>query len=498
MGRTSNVQLSTSKFELIRMGEILGRASCIGAGIFPYVKLYPLPLLVLAASAFAQDAPSFPAPKSLGDVSSYGRNIQRTMRLLATSTPEKKNTVRILFYGQSITEQAWWKIVADDLKKRFPNANLVIENRAIGGHSSQLLVKTAEADLYPFQPDLLIFHVYGSHVEYESIIKSVRERTTAEILLQNDHVTKPENLTEETDPAKLNPGNWDPFISYQFLPSIAKKYQAEFVDQRAIWKQYLADHKLAPSALLSDSVHLSPQGEFLMAEAVKAYLRYDPKLAPSPAEEWVKTIVVGKDVSWKDGKLTIPFSGSRVDLIAGPTGGGPVSLTIDGKKPSELPGPYDFTRTTAYPQSNWPCLLRVQAGKSLQAEEWTLTLKNVGGDVKAIQFELVGSKTGADGAGEVGQNFVSKSGRIVIEPGDWNLDYCVKVFGQRLKEGFEVKWQVKPAFVDNLVVRATGAAGTESAQTVVQGLPNGKHVLEITGAATTPISAVRIYTPALN
>lgn len=29
------------------------------------------------------------------------------MRLLATSTAEKRNTVRILFYGQSITEQKW-------------------------------------------------------------------------------------------------------------------------------------------------------------------------------------------------------------------------------------------------------------------------------------------------------------------------------------------------------------------------------------------------------
>ena len=66
----------------------------------------------------AQEATPFPAPKSLGDVKSYGKNIQRTMRLLETSTPEKRNTVKILFYGQSITEQAWAKQVADDLKKR--------------------------------------------------------------------------------------------------------------------------------------------------------------------------------------------------------------------------------------------------------------------------------------------------------------------------------------------------------------------------------------------
>jgi hypothetical protein len=151
------------------------------------------------------------------------------MRLLAESTPEKRNTVRILFYGQSITEQAWWKIVADDLKTRFPHANLVIANRAIGGHASQLLVKTAEADLYPWQPDLLIFHVYGSHDKYEDILRTVRERTCAEILQQNDHVTKPADLTEETDPAKLwfNKGGWDAFMN----PSLAAGALTEVLDR---------------------------------------------------------------------------------------------------------------------------------------------------------------------------------------------------------------------------------------------------------------------------
>ena len=38
-----------------------------------------------------------------------GAGVQRTLTLLATSTQERRNTVRILFYGQSITEQEWWK-----------------------------------------------------------------------------------------------------------------------------------------------------------------------------------------------------------------------------------------------------------------------------------------------------------------------------------------------------------------------------------------------------
>ena len=81
-------------------------------------------------------AEDFPKPKSFGDIANSGRNIQRTMRLLAESTPQKRNTVRVLFYGQSITEQKWAKMVEEDLRRRFPNAHLVIENRALAGFAS--------------------------------------------------------------------------------------------------------------------------------------------------------------------------------------------------------------------------------------------------------------------------------------------------------------------------------------------------------------------------
>ena len=181
----------------------------------------------------ATNIPSYPLVK-FPDPSVWGRNIQRTMRLLAESTAEKRNTVRVLFYGQSITEQKWAKLVADDLRRRFPNANLIVENRALAGFASQMLVRTAETDLYPFQPDLLIFHVYGAHDKYEDIIRRTRERTTAEILQQNDHVTKPADLTEETDPAKvpIQSGKWDAFMNHNWLPSLAKKYGTDRADRR--------------------------------------------------------------------------------------------------------------------------------------------------------------------------------------------------------------------------------------------------------------------------
>ena len=132
--------------------------------------------------------------------------------------------------------------------------------------------------------------------------------------MQNDHVTKPADFTEETDAAKLPPAgkHWDAFMNHNHLPSLAKKYGAELCDQRALWKAYLTENKLEPKALLKDDVHLNAHGEWFMAECVNGYLRRDAKFDPAPAEGWVKTYEVGKDVHWADGKLRLDFDGSHV------------------------------------------------------------------------------------------------------------------------------------------------------------------------------------------
>ena len=451
-----------------------------------------LPLLARAAD--------FPAPKTLGDVSTYGRGVQRTMRLLTESTPEHRNTVRVLFYGQSITEQGWWKIVADDLRARFPNANLVIENRALGGFASQMLVQTAETDLYPFQPELLIFHVYGAHDKYEDIIRRTRERTCAEILMQTDHVVKPADLTEETDPAKvpIQSGKWDAFMNHNWLPSVAKKYGAELCDQRAIWKQYLGDFALEPKALLRDAVHLNPHGEFLMAECVKAYLRRDASFDPAPAEAWVKTLVVGKDARFENGKLRVEFEGNRVDVVCKAGSAAPAVVTIDGRKPSEFPELYGFTRALPKPGGKWPPIAPIGSEKPLLIEDWTMEVRKDSANEKLFTFILTGSKTGPDGEGRSDARFVSKSGRIVITPEDWNVEFALSVLAglKPVPESFAVKWNVESRFVDEFVSPGVKDPAIETTVTLAQGLSNTKHTLEIAGGAET-IGALRVYHPAL-
>lgn len=449
------------------------------------------------------DTASFP-PVKLLDTSSWGKNIQRTMRLLADSTAEKPNTVRVLFYGQSITEQKWAKLVEDDLRRRFPHANLVIENRALGGFASQLLVRTAETDLYPFQPDLLIFHVYGAHDKYEDIIRRTRERTCAEILMQTDHVTKVADLTEETDPAKvpIQSGKWDAFMNHNWLPSLAKKYGAELCDQRAIWKQYLADNALQPKALLKDDVHLNAHGEYLMAQCVNAYLRRDEKFDPAPAEQWVRTLVVGKDIAWKDGKLTVEFEGARVDAVAKTGSASPAAVRIDGRKPSEWPELYGFTRAVTKPEGKWPVkwpvIAPISSEKPLLVEDWTLDVRKDAANEKLFTFTLTGSKTGPDGEGRSDAKFVSNSGRVVIAPEDWNVNYAMSLAGIKpVPEQFAVKWKVEPRFVDEFTAPNLQDAAIESVITLASGLPNTKHTLEITGGPDQPLTAVRIYQPPL-
>jgi hypothetical protein len=468
-----------------------------------FVRLCALACSFLCLTAFAAEPSTYP-PTKFPDASGWGRNIQRTMRLLATSTAEKRNTVRILFYGQSITEQKWSKQVEEDLRRRFPHANLIIENRALGGFASQMLVKTAETDLYPFQPDLLIFHVYGAHDKYEDIIRRTRERTTAEILIQTDHVTKVADLTEETDPAKvpIQSGKWDAFMNHNHLPSLAKKYGAELCDQRALWKAYLTENKLEPKALLRDSVHLNAHGEWLMAECVEAYLRYDPKLGQSPAEDWVKTYEVGKDVKWMDGKLRLDFEGSRVEVICKSGNAAPAAVRIDGRKPSEFAELYGFTRAVTKPEGKWlvkwPVIAPLGSVKPLLIEDWTLAVSKDAQNDKLFTFTLTGSKTGVDGEGRSDARFVSKSGRVVIETNDWNVAYATSLAGIKpVPEKFDVKWRVEPRFVDEFVSPGVKDASIETTVTLAQGLPNTKHTLEVSGVEMPPIKAIRVYRPAL-
>jgi len=460
-------------------------------------------ILLPAAGLFAAADPAdYPPPKSLGPVASYGANVQRAMTLMATSTPAKRNPVRVLFYGQSITAGPWTAAVARDLRARFPFADLHVENRTLLGFTADYLVRTAEADLYPAYPDLVIFHVYGPPAEYEAIIRRVRERTTADILHATDHLTPihADSADETPDPAKLtaaaNPHRWQ---NHVFYPDLSRRYGTELADVRGLWRQYLRDHKLRVEDLNGDPIHPNAHGDYLMAEIVKAHLRHRPDLPSDGWKDRVATHAVGTDVKWENGRLLLPFDGNRVDLLFHPgAAAGPVEVRIDGKRPSEFPELYQPTRTyNVAPPEPKPVLLRVGATAPRVVEEWTLTATDFSPDKKRFRYTVAGSVTGEDGGGDSAAPFVSKSGRVAIEPADfypWTLSLAM---ARPDADRLVVRWTVAGMFTDTAAAPPARGPGLDAAVTVAQGLRPGRHVLELTGGPDSQLEAVRVFRPPL-
>jgi hypothetical protein len=444
----------------------------------------------------------FPLPTPAQDDSNFGSAIQRTMTLLATSTPEHRHPVRILFYGQSITKQKWWIDVANDLKKRFPNADLVIENRALGGFDASRLIRPAEHDLYPFYPDLTIFHVYGGDEDYEAIIANLRRRTTSEIAFHSDHITWQPTHTNADSPDNLKTYEWHNFHSIHWLAKIAQKYGGELIEIRRPWRQYLKDNNLQPKDLLSDDIHLNDHGNFLLASLVKPHLRYNPNFSTDLWKDLVRNYEVGTDVQWKDGKLVLEFEGNRIDAIAAKSNNGnspQAKILIDGKKPSEFPELYTITRPSEAVGVDWPAIIQVSSEKPLLVEDWTARITEINNDASQFKFEVLGSKTGRDGSGISERKFVSNSGRVVIEPRNWWLKNASEQSGKTTPKGFEIKWQVKPMFADTYVAPKVENPALESFTTLAQNLKNSKHRLEIIPDKNgiVPIQALRVYKPPL-
>src|SRR5271168_5330845 len=123
------------------------------------------------------------------DTVSDQQKIARTLEIIRTSTPTNHKVLKVLFYGQSITRSGWHNAVIAHWREKYPNTVFVVENRALGGFASQVLVRTTEQDIAAFYPDLIIFHVYGDHSAYEEIIRLFRARTAADIIVQTDHVS---------------------------------------------------------------------------------------------------------------------------------------------------------------------------------------------------------------------------------------------------------------------------------------------------------------------
>ncbi|MDO8951293.1 MAG: SGNH/GDSL hydrolase family protein [Draconibacterium sp.] len=442
-------------------------------------------------------AQPWPLPE-LPDTISYGRFTSRTLHLLQASTAEKPNTVKILVYGQSISVQDWWLQVKKAIETRFPNANLIMENRAIGGFSSQILYKTVEMDVSTFYPDLVLLHIYGSHIAYDSVLHTIRSRTVAEVAIQTDHFAG-ENA-------------WSDTMSYHFLPALAEKYKCDLINIRDPWKKYLVDNKLTPKDLLKDDIHLNKHGEFLMAELIKPLFRYKPEFEPD-LFGLCTVYKVGKDFEIKNGKIEMPFIGNKVDLVLTKTNDEKLSkaeVLLDGKRPSTYQGTYFMTRPYSAENTSWPWTLpaMIRVGHETQwiEEEWTCKFTEVIAPYEDFSFEISGSVTGKDGSGKGSEDFVSPSKRVIISKGDaekggdWHLNRSFKVMKTTVNAESVVKWKTFSMSADTIVLAKYSNSKEENVITLFQGVPNTKHVLIISnlGKERLPVTEIRVYHPFYN
>ncbi len=442
-------------------------------------------------------AQTYPMPV-LPDTSKLGKYTSRTMNLLHNSTHEKKNDVRILVYGQSISEQEWWLEVKRAVGERFPDANLIMENKAIGGFSTQYLFKTVEMDVSSFYPDLVLLHIYGGIKDYETVLSTIRGRTAAEVAIMTDHY--------------IGENSWSDSMSYFLLPSLADKYKCDLINIRDPWKRYLKDNNLETAALLSDGTHLNDYGNFLMAELVKPIFCYKSSFPDDPFH--LLTIINTADaLNFRADTLILHFTGNRADLVyrTPDTGRHDSSrVFLDGSVPSSFQGTYYRTRPYNSKGEVWPwdlpAMIRIDHTNPWVSEEWSCVFTEAKPPYTDFGFSISGSVTGKDGEGRGSQDFISPSGRVIIrkndaeDGGDWHLNRSYRVLKTIVNSGDTVKW--KTYSISTNIFNTSSAADPSGEKKLIlfQGVPNTGHILKITssGGALPSISMIKVYRPYWN
>lgn len=459
--------------------------------------------------------PLNPMPEPGVNEAFFGSRLIRSATLLTTSCQERRWPVKILIYGQSISgSQIFTEQMSAYLKERFPYADISLENRSIGGFGGDRLIRTAVHDVYTACADLIIFHVYGGeqHGELEQFFTNVRRYTTADILLMNHHLS----------------GGQTEYIpsSFQYLRYIANKYNCELADISTEWMKYLSDNNLKTADLLRDGTHPNRNGNWLLAHLVGRHIQYNP-LFPGQWQNMVQTCFAtsaydmnGKNIltftgqPWKivggvstgdatQSALKLTFYGNRVDVIAGqlPDGknAGTALVRIDGKTTSDKYFPYAITRPSPGPGTWFPSIRRISHKSPLIAEKWILKIDKINSDSTVWFFTVNGSRTGTDGSGRSDQSFVSKSGRVVIDLSDYMFADIKKGFKSITQVGFEVNWSVVPLFQSIYSAPVIVDKAKMYKTTLVQGLENGLHTLELipNGDGQIPVEAFEIHRPSL-
>ncbi len=196
----------------------------------------------------------------------------------------------------------------------------------------------------------------------------------------------------------------------------------------------------------------------------------------------------------------VPPSRAPFDVVAAAgSKGSTADVLIDGKRPSEFPELYYHTRPSSTPFVGRPAINRLDSKTPLQIESWTARILECDPKTDVLRYEIIGSKTGPDGRGDHKKRFVSDSGRVIIEPGMWMVNWSLNYRKKTLPKDYKVTWETKPLFVDTWKGPEKFDPARESVTTLAKGLKNAEHTVTLkpTDGKTPAVKAFRVYQPPL-
>ena len=221
-------------------------------------------------------AATYNQPLLFTDSLQNGVGIEKTMAKLAAG-----GAVKIAYFGQSIISSTgvvnWWPdTITNYLKATYPTASITATNAAISGSDAKAMVdqKIVSKKLAPLSPDLIVLYIYF-HLEneMETMIRQIDSLLpSAEMVILNFHYSLPKD-SHWNATAQKSEVPWEDALSWDYLPWLCEKYHCGYLDIRTPWIKYITDFCAGVDILTNsaDGIHLSPQGQWLMAEFAKPY-----------------------------------------------------------------------------------------------------------------------------------------------------------------------------------------------------------------------------------
>ena len=228
-----------------------------------------------------------------------------------------------------------------------------------------------------------------------------------------------------------------------------------------------------------------------MAELIKPLFCFKGRFASDPYN--LMTIYKnGKDFAFHADTLALSFLGNKVEVVietAGVPSDNSAKILLDGQAPSGFQGCYYMSRPYSDNGKKWPwdltAMIRVRHTQPWVSEEWSCIFTEAIAPYNDFRFKIAGSVTGKDGKGRGSRDFVSKSGRVIIDKGDaekggdWHLNRSYKVLKTIVSEGDTVKWKTYSISTDTLIPAVPDQSAKETGTTLFQGVPNTNHILKI-------------------